>query len=269
MPTREPRFRYWGNIDPRSRQRVPVLNAVPEAAIDDNGRATLRIYDPIDSWGGYWGVSAKEILDALDALPDNVTGIDLHLNSPGGEVFEGIAILNALRNHAAPVTAIVDGLAASAASFLAVGSDEVVMGRNTTLMIHDAWGIAMGPAADMHAMGDLLDKLSNNIAGIYQAKAGGTLEDWRDAMLAESWYLPDEAVEAGLADRVDDGGGEEQPDETVEDRFDLSVFQHGGRRDAPAPVVPAAARTSEQADRASRYRARRHAENARRLGVPA
>jgi ATP-dependent Clp endopeptidase proteolytic subunit ClpP len=205
---------------------------LPKVDVAD-GVATLRLYDPIDSWGEFFGTSAKEFAAALDTLPANVHEIRLHLNSPGGEVFEGIAILNALRNHDAKVVAIVDGIAASAASFIACGADELVMARNSELMIHDAWGLCVGNAADMHAMADMLDHISDNIASIYADKAGGTVEEWRAVMAGEAWYSATEAVDAGLADRVDDRKADE-----AKNRFDLSIFTYAGRQAAPAPTRP-------------------------------
>lgn len=225
------RYRFHGRVAPDTRARTPILAEVPPPEVAD-GIATMRIYDPIDSWGGYWGVSAKEFVTALDEIGD-AGEIHLHINSPGGEVFEGIAILNALRNHPARVVAIVDGLAASAASFIATGADEVVMGRNTELMIHDAWGIAIGPAADMRDMAKRLDQLSDNIASVYAAKAGGTVPDWREAMLAETWYSAQEAVDAGLADRVEGAA-----DDEAKNAIDLSMFKHAGRAEAPDPAMP-------------------------------
>jgi ATP-dependent protease ClpP protease subunit len=225
-----PQYRFWGSRKPPA-ERAPVRAQVTSTD-DGAGTATIRIYDPIDSWGGIWGVSASEFADALDALDSSVSQINLRINSPGGEAYEGIAILNLLRQHSADVTAYVDGLAASAASFLACGVDDVVMGQNSQMMIHDAWGLCVGPAADMHQTGDLLDKISNNVAAVYESKAGGTLADWRSAMLAETWYDAQEAVDVGLADRVD---GTESDD--AKNAFDLSMFKHKGRADAPAPAT--------------------------------
>ena len=126
----------------------------------------------------------------------------MHLNTPGGDVFEAAAINNILAAHPAPVKVMVDGLAASAGSIIAVRADECVMGVGTELMIHDAWTIAFGPASDLIKAAELVDKLSDNLAAQYAMKAGGTAEEWRAVMLAESWYTADEAVAAGLADRV-------------------------------------------------------------------
>ena len=253
-----PIYRFHGRTRPDPNARTPVVENMADVVSAEDGVATLRLYDPIDSWGNEFGVSAKEFAKALDSLPDDTTEIRLHINSPGGEVYEGLAILNLLRNHDARVVAIIDGLAASAASFVASGADEVIMGRNTQLMIHDAWGISIGAAVDMRDMAERLDKISDNIASVYAGKAGGTVADWRAAMLAESWYDADEAVTVGLADRV-----EGVADPEAKNRFDLSVFAHEGREGAPAPVMP----TSEEPATAgpSELMKRKHRMNARRL----
>ncbi|MFL5911262.1 MAG: head maturation protease, ClpP-related, partial [Gaiellaceae bacterium] len=146
------------------------------------GPAQVHIYDEI----GYWGITASDFVRELSAL--NVTEIDLHLNSPGGEIFDGIAICNALRSHPATVTTYVDGLAASIASVIAMAGDRIVMAPNSQLMIHDGSGLCIGNAADMRQMAELLDRQSNNIAEVYAARAGGTVEDWRALMEAETWY---------------------------------------------------------------------------------
>jgi ATP-dependent Clp endopeptidase proteolytic subunit ClpP len=234
------RYRFHGRIAPEA-GREPLRAFLPKSE-DSDGVPVLRLYDPIDSWGGDWGVSAKEFASALDEISD-APEIRLHINSPGGEVFEGIAIMNLLRSHKARITTVVDGLAASAASFIAAAGDEVVMGRNTEMMIHDAWGICIGNAADMRDLAGRLDHLSDNIASVYSAKAGGSVEDWRGAMLAETWYSADEAVAAGLADRV------EQAAPAAENKFDLSVFQYAGRAEAPSPTErPAPPAVNEPVD---------------------
>lgn len=237
MPTPSTTERFVSGIRalvPPSRERqfraeVPTVGG-------DGQVAVIRLYDPIDSWGEWWGVSAKEFASVLDELPDSVTEIRLMINSPGGEVFDGIAILNLLRNHKAKVVAVVEGLAASAASFVAVGSDELVMGRNAELMIHDAWGVVVGNAEECRRMSEDLDRLSDNIASIYADKAGGELADWRAAMERETWYSAEEAVEAGLADRVDE---KQSSDDDAKNRFDLSIFNFAGRTAAPAPRASA------------------------------
>lgn len=214
------------------RAEAPSVKAV-------QGVATLRLYDPLDSWGGPFGLSAKEFVTVLDELPDDTGEIRLLINSPGGEVFQGIAILNALRAHPAHVTAVVEGLAASAASFIAAGVDELLLMPNSEIFVHDAFGLCVGDATDMQKMAEDLAHMSDNIASVYAAKAGGIAEDWRAVMLAETWYSADEAVSVGLADRVLTTSGDGDRG-AAKDRFDLSIFNHAGRSHAPAPKPPAA-----------------------------
>lgn len=252
-----PTYRFHGALKP---ERRSVLNFQPEPLPAEPGVAVLRLYDPIDSWGDVWGVSAKEFVAAVDALPADTTEIRVHINSPGGEVFEAVTILNAVRRHSAKFTAIVDGLAASAASFLAAGADETVMAANSTLMIHDTWGICIGNAEDMRSTAYVLDQLSDSVASIYAVKTGGTTEEWRAAMRSESWYTAEDAVAAGLADRV-----EEAPTAPV-NSFDLSIFK-AEHREPPAGVAELEKRDQGPDPRSTEVRARyerRHALNARR-----
>lgn len=268
-----PRYRFHGHRSPANRTRTPVLASTPEPKVKD-GVATLRLYEPIDSWGGPWGVSALEFLDALDALdPAETDEIRLRINSPGGEVWEALAILNNLREFDAKVVAQVDGIAASAASFIACAADETVMSPNTQLMIHDAWGLCVGNATDMHQVGDLLDQVSNNIADIYATKAGGSVDDWRTTMQGEAWYLAAEAVEAGLADSV---AGEEpaEGDADPADAFDLKGIglKYAGRAEAPAPAShtpsePPAPDAAVNDERVLRFQQRRHQRNQERVGA--
>lgn len=197
-------------------------------AAPDGSSAEIFIYDAI---GGWFGTNASDFVRELKDL--DVETIQLRVNSPGGDVYDGVAIMNALRRHSATVVATVDGIAASAASFIIQAADEVIMGRGTELMIHEASAICWGNAADLVDMAGHLDRISGTIAGLYAERAGGTADEWRDAMKAETWYTADEAVKAGLADRVD--GKDAEPAAT--NRFDLSVFAHAGRSNAPAPTV--------------------------------
>lgn len=208
-----------------------------ENAADTAGAATVHVYDEI----GYFGVSAQDFVKDLQAI--TADRMDVHINSPGGEVFDGIAIMQALKSHKAHVTVIVDSLAASIASVIAMAGDRVVMARNATMMIHDGHGLAIGNAADMREMADLLDKVSDNIASVYAERAGGDVADWRERMRAETWYSADEAVAAGLADEVMPA-----PDKTPTDTWDLSIFNYSGRDKAPAPVITPAAEPEQAPD---------------------
>ena len=204
--------------------RQPIRAEIP-AVGGDARTAVIRLYEPIDDWGEWWGVSAREFTTVLDGLPDSVEEIRLLINSPGGMVWEGLAILNALRSHRARVVAVVEGMAASAASFIACGVDELEMAPNSELFVHCAWGLCVGNAMDMAKMAEDLGHEDRNIASIYQAKAGGTLDEWLAAMAAETYYSAEEAVAAGLADRV----GAEPASDEAKNRFDRSMFNTAGR----------------------------------------
>jgi ATP-dependent Clp endopeptidase proteolytic subunit ClpP len=225
--------------DPTAYVRTPIRAEQPTPR-SSGSVATLRLYDPIDSWGGDWGISAKEFVAVLDGLPDDTTEIKLLINSPGGHVWEGLAILNALRSHPAKVTAVVEGIAASAASFIAAGADELHVMPNAELMIHRAWGGCIGNAQDMQKMAADLDHEDRNLASIYAAKAGGEVDDWLTCMSEETFFSAEEAVTAGLADRVLPTPKKDTPDATAEAkaRFDLSVFS-AKRRDRSTPAANA------------------------------
>lgn len=187
--------------------------------------AEVYIYDEI----GYFGITADDFVKEIQNLTQSK--IELHLNTPGGEVFDGIAIYNALKNHDAEVTVYIDALAASAGSFIAMSGDTVVIEKTGQMMIHDAMSLAIGNATDIRELADRLDTMSNTIAGIYADKAGGSVEDWRTKMSSETWFNAQEAVDAGLADRIN--GEQVKTDNT----FDLSIFAYAGRDHSPAPVV--------------------------------
>lgn len=212
--------RYWGSVAP-AKTKSEFFDAITTPAPTGDGTvATIRMYGPIDSWGGWWGVSAGDVSEVLDGLPESVTQIILRINSPGGEVFEAMAILNMLRAHKATVTGVVDGLAASAASVIAAGCDDTVMSPGTQMMIHSPLSWTYGNAEELRKLATTLDSIQGSIIDIYQGKAGDA--DWAELLAAETWYTAAQAVTAGLADRVavikDAGetstaGAEEDPDE--------------------------------------------------------
>jgi len=194
--------RYWGDRTP-VKNKAEFFNAVttPAPAGEEGGSvATIRMYGPIDSWGGWFGISTNDIGQVLDELPDSVTSIVLRINSPGGEVSEAVAILNMLRAHKATITAVVDGLAASAASVIAAGCDDTVMSPGTQMMIHSPWSFAAGNAADLRKVAMTLDNFEATLVEIYEGKAG--TQDWAALLAEETWLTSAAAVELGLADRV-------------------------------------------------------------------
>ena len=195
--------------------------------------AELLLFDEI---GGWFGPTTEEIVAELKAI--TAPKLRVKVNSPGGSVFEGVALANALRAHPAEVTVQVEGLAASIASVIALAGDRLVMMPNSMLMIHEASGGCLGNASDMQLMAEILDKVSDNIADAYAEKAGGTRAEWRQRMKDETWYLADEAVEAGLADEVARPARQDEDDApAMAAKWDLSVFRYAGRAAAPAPVT--------------------------------
>ncbi|AXH61721.2 Clp protease ClpP [Providencia huaxiensis] len=159
--------------------------------------ADIYIYDEI----GMWGISAKRFTEDLISL-GNINHINLHIHSPGGEVFEGIAIYNQLKNHNANITVYIDGLAASMASVIAMVGDEVKMPKNAMMMIHKPWGVSWGDANDMRDYADLLDKVENVLIPAYMEKTGKTKEEIEAMLGEETWLTAEECVEHGFANTV-------------------------------------------------------------------
>jgi ATP-dependent Clp protease protease subunit len=168
----------------------------------EDGSAEIVIYDEIgQSWWGEETVSAKQFLDDLNALGD-VSAITLRINSPGGDVFDGVAIHNSIKNHKATVTAHVDGIAASAASFIAMAADKVVMPANSFLLIHGASGISFGNADDMRAVADDLDRIDKSLTATYVARAKSTTAKVKALMKEDRLMDAAEAKQWGFADEV-------------------------------------------------------------------
>ena len=163
-----------------------------------NDTAEISIYDEI----GFWGVSAASFAQDLKSCGNNLKQINLHIHSPGGDVFDGIAIYNLLKNHPANVTVYIDGLAASMASVIAMAGNEVIMPENAMMMIHKPWGIQGGDAEDMRKYADLLDKVENTLIPAYATKTGKTPEELAEMLSAETWLNGKECVEQGFADKL-------------------------------------------------------------------
>jgi ATP-dependent protease ClpP protease subunit len=185
-------------------------------AADKGKRAVVRLYGPIGkSWWDDTAVSASQFAEMLDGI--GADGIDLHINSGGGDAFDAVAMHAELLNHPSDVVTYVNGIAASAASMIAMAGDEIVIEKPARFMIHDAASLAYGPPAVMQEMHDILDEISDSIAQMYADRAGGTMSSWREAMKAETWYPSARAVEVGLADRVANDRAAQQDDDEDED----------------------------------------------------
>ncbi len=152
--------------------------------------------------GEMWDMEYFTPRDVLDALVFLTGDFTCRLNSGGGIAMDGLAIYNALKMHDGKVTIIVDGAAMSAASLIAMAGDKVIMNQGALMMIHDPSGVSFGNADDMQRDADAMDKMADQFAAIYAAKAKIKVSEARDIMKAETWYTADEAVEAGFADEV-------------------------------------------------------------------
>lgn len=219
-----------------------------EATTDE---ATVYLYDVIgfDFWTGE-GITAKQFAKDLSAITAPV--LHLRFNSPGGDVFEGRAMVAALNQFPGKIIAHIDGLAASAASFVAMHAHEIEMTEGAFLMIHNGWTIAMG---DRHVFLDaasLLEQIDASIVEDYRARTGGDAAEIAAMMDAETWINAQDAVERGFADRI------AVPAKATEAqaRWNLSAYQRPPPDLAEAPVTEP---ISEQPDHAHAERVRRFA----------
>lgn len=225
-----------------------------ETKASESNEADVYIYGRIG--GGFFsdGLSAKDFAEQIKDLTAGT--LNVYINSPGGSVFDGLAIRSALTRHPAAINVVVDGLAASAASFIAQAGDTVTMMPNSQMMIHDAsYYVDIFASVDqaelasiiteLEQMSEMLGRQSDNVAQIYADAAGrrGLEPDakaWRQLMLDETWYFADEAVAAGLADKVE--GNEEEPADHIGGADDAVAvnFRYRSREDAPPPRATAA-----------------------------
>lgn len=189
MPQRNDRSRSTPTTSPKN-------NSWFRMQAGHQSDADIYIYDEI----GFWGVTAKQFISDLNALGD-ITHINLHINSPGGDVFEGIAIFNALKTHGASITVYVDGVAASMASVIAMVGNPVIMPENTFMMIHKPFGFTGGDAEDMRTYADLLDKVEAVLLPAYAQKTGKTTDEIAAMLADETWMTLREYARMSLTER--------------------------------------------------------------------
>lgn len=211
--------------------------------IQSTGReTTVYLYDAIvdtdEDAAWYGGVSAEGFAKQFAAIDADI--IHLRVNSPGGSVFGGRTMETAVRNHSARVIAHVDGLAASAASFVIMGADEIEMSKGAFLMIHKAWAFALGNADDLLAQAAVLEQIDNSLAQTYADRTGMDVAELAQMMAAETWIEAHQAVEQGFADRVAEHS-------KAQNHWDLSAYAHAPQT-APVNHTP-------PPDRESLYRA--------------
>jgi len=172
-------------------------------AAEGDDAASISIYDFIgeDPWsGGGW--TAKRVAGLLRSFGSR--DVAVAINSPGGDVFEGIAIYNLLREHKGAINVKVMGLAASAASLIAMAGDDIRMGDGAMMMVHNAWGIALGNRHDMRAAADVLEPIDDAMAGIYAARSGQDRKKVGKMLDDETWMSAAQAVDFGFANGVMD-----------------------------------------------------------------
>ena len=175
--------------------------------------ADVYIFDEI----GTYGVTAQEFINDIKGLKD--MPINLRINSLGGDVFDGMAMYNVIKRREAKTTVYIEGIAASIATIIALGADEVVMAENSLFMIHNAWGGTMGEAKDMRKTADTLDKISSELTDIYRKKTGLSYEALTEMMDEETWLNAEEAYELGFVDVISDSI-------KVAAKYDVSKFKN-------------------------------------------
>lgn len=183
-----------------------------EASIANNDKAVLYLHGTV---GGYWeGIHFDDIRNELADFKGSA--IEIHINSYGGDMFEGIAIKNYLAQRPEEVTVIIDGLAASAASIIAMGADRILMPSDTQLMIHNPWTFAYGNAKELRKVADDLDKAELSIQETYLKRFKGEKEELKALLDEETFLIADEAVALGLADGIYDSTNSDVTDDEIE-----------------------------------------------------
>lgn len=189
----------------------------------ENGKHVLTLSGNVQK--KYWRdddvINAKDIRESLESVTDDIV---IKLNSPGGDVFEGIEIYNYLKDHPSNVTVEVTGVAASAATFITAGANEVIMNVGTSLMIHEASTFTWGNKSDIQKTLNALETIDESILSIYSEKTGQSNEQLEEWMSEEKWFTADEAVEFGFADSVKrDNVKSVESEESIEDIINSKV----------------------------------------------
>lgn len=199
----------------------------------EGGDATVYLYDAIvnspEEAAYFGGVDPKSFIAAIKAIDAPV--INLRINSPGGSVFAARAMEQALRESSAKVIAHIDGYSASAASFLMMAADEIVIAPGAMVMIHKAWTMAFGNADDLAQTAALLEKIDSTLVDTYAKRTKCEAQQISDWMAAETWFTGQEAVDAGFADRLAEDKAK------AEKNWDLSAYSNAPvAKEPPAPA---------------------------------
>lgn len=203
----------------------------------DTKRTTLHIYDVIGADLFFGGVDVNELVHEIEALDDDAE-LDVRINSPGGAAWDGLTLANAIMRHPGKTTTHVDGLAASAASLIALAGDDVVISKYGQMMLHNArGGLYSATAEELIDAGKTLQKLNGSMAEFYADRAGGESTEWARAMKRETWYSAEEAKAAGLATEIDESGKREEVEAAAAASIAKAsaMFKYAGRQAAPSP----------------------------------
>lgn len=185
---------------------IPLRNKHPfEIRAKSKTKAEILIYGSI---GASWfeeSISAKQFSEELKKLDSSINEIELRINSPGGDCFDGFAIANRLKQHPAKVTCYIDGLCASIATVIALAADEVIIGDGAQMMIHSCWTVSAGNSRDFEDLISRLESIDEQLITTYVKKTKMSRAEVKELVHAETWFNADEAVAAGLADKTFEG----------------------------------------------------------------
>ncbi|OAT73772.1 hypothetical protein A7K69_18040 [Parageobacillus thermoglucosidasius] len=180
---------------PKINKRFEVLNKA------ESNEADMYLYGSIGS-GWFADISSKDVKAKLDSITAKI--INIHINSPGGDVFESIAIHNLLKNHKATINIHIDGYAASGASVIAMAGDKIIMPKNTMMMIHKAWTIAAGNAKELRKVADDLEKIDTAVIESYTSRFVGERRELEKLLDEETWLTAAECKVLGFCDEIVD-----------------------------------------------------------------
>lgn len=220
--------------------------AQPAVRLENTGadEAHVYVYDVIDAW---WGASAAALIEALAGAGERT--VHLHINSPGGDVFEGRAMASAIVAYTGKVITHVDGLAASAATYLALAANEVHITQGGMLMVHEGWTLGYGNKRELRKTSDLLEKIDGQIAADYARRTGVTTEQAMAWMEAETWFTADEALAAKFVDVVDSNTKREGEAQASASRWNLSAYANAPQLGSSSDDLVAAATAQMQSNR--------------------
>jgi ATP-dependent Clp protease, protease subunit len=216
------------NHNQRIKNFLAERSPAPRLQSNTNGGVLeLLLYGDIgDDW---FGIGPSAVAEQLRAAGD-ISSITARINSRGGDVFDGATIYNLLASQGVPVNVVIDGLAASAASYIAmvptVGEGTITMGEGSMLMIHNPYCFALGNANELRKTADMLDKVRDSMLSGYMKRYSGTEDELKAALDAETWMTADDAKQAGLCDTIAGDDADDDAAEGLAASFDLSIFRN-------------------------------------------